>query len=74
MEKKQCTIHLEVTSDLGTGHSIGKADITIDDLLSDSYDSFAAQVDAVATPFCETVAKRLYAQILREFVILRMAD
>ena len=74
MEKKQCTIHLEVTSDLGTGNSIGKADITIDDLLSESYDRFAAQVDAAATPFCEAVAKELYAQILREFAVLRMAD
>lgn len=73
MEKK-CTIHLEITSDLGAGHSIGKADITIDDLLSESFDNFAAQVDAAATPFCEAVAKELYAQILREFAILRMAD
>ena len=73
MEKK-CTIHLEVTSDLGTGHSIGKADLTINDLLSENIDSFAAQVDAVAVPFCEAVAKELYAQIVRKFAILRMAD
>ena len=73
MEKKQCTIHLEVTSDLGTGHSIG-ADLTINDLLVENIDGFAAQVDAAATPFCEAVAKELYAQILGEFAILRMAD
>lgn len=73
MEKKKVTVELEVSSDLGAGQSIGKAAITIDDLLSESYDSFTAQVDAVAAPFCETVAKELYSQIFRTFAILRMS-